>query len=116
MITYNDFDIQCLEYINNILRKLGAEIPEDEEVWEKAREYAEIPCFENILIELSFQKLESAIATKYPNEFEEMEIESRVNCADSSFIVNGTSIINLDDIDEVLKEIREEMDNNGPNL
>jgi hypothetical protein len=104
-----------MEQVSPILEYLGVEVPSDEEVWSQARKSEDLPNFENILIEMSFNRLESAIRETYPDVSDDMDFEAFVNAADSSFSVNGKPFTGglthgIKALEQIVTELREDDD------
>jgi metal-sulfur cluster biosynthetic enzyme len=115
MINYNTYDTESLKKIEKLARQLNVDI-EDEDVWSIAREYTDIPCFENILIEETYKALEEKLEEKYQDK---IEISYYVNARVSSFTVrvDGEDIeekfgkkLSLELINEALESSDEELD------
>lgn len=118
MINYRDFDIQVMEQVSPLLEHFGAEEPSDEDVWSQARKSEDIPNFENILIEMSFDRLESAIREAYPDVSDAMNFEPFVNAADSSFSINGEPLTGgrvngIKVLEQIIREFREDEENDS---
>jgi hypothetical protein len=99
MINWNEYDLDKFYKWETILNKLGEESPSDQEVWEIAREYKEIPIFENILLELTANRLQQKLEEMYPDA----EYDYYINAMDSYFYVNEDEVYSLEDIEEAIK-------------
>ena len=99
MINYNEFDLNQYPVFLAILKHYRLPGISDEEVWYVARKETEIPVFENILLDLTLEKITSYLTNKYPG----IEVETDVNCADSSLSVNYQKIDSLKELKLVIK-------------
>lgn len=111
---------------------------DDQDVWDIAREYKEIPHMDNILLELTFSRLESSIQELFrqevfeqleydndvtkeqlnTNEFYRLEIEnyadmnlkfdSYVNAEVSHFYVNDNDFRELKEFDNIMSKLAKE--------
>lgn len=79
---FNNIDIEGTDWIEDIHKNLWVE---DAEVWDQAKNFEEMPNFENILIGIRFDKLEEYIKEVYPVINNEMD--RFVNCMDSHFYI-----------------------------
>jgi len=91
MINYIGYDIKIMEAIDFALEALDYETITDKEVWEVAKLQDSIPQFENILLELSFNRLATAFEARY-EELDEFNLafistNYEVNLRDSDFTV-----------------------------
>ena len=111
---------------------------DDQDVWDIAREYKEIPHMDNILLELTFSRLESSIQELFrqevfeqleydnditkeqlkENEFYRLEIEnyadmnlkfdSYVNAEVSHFYINDNDFRELKEFDNIMSKLAKE--------
>lgn len=111
---------------------------DDQDVWDIAREYKEIPHMDNILLELTFSRLESSIQESFrqevfeqleydnditkeqlkENEFYRLEIEnyadmnlkfdSYVNAEVSHFYINDNDFRELKEFDNIMSKLAKE--------
>jgi len=100
MIRYNENDLIKLDGYNDILGHLGESPVEDEEVWSIARQYEEEPIFENILLELTLDKIENALSKKFGLE----DVNHYVNSMDTHLYVESDEIWDWEDLENFLKE------------
>ena len=100
MINYNAYDLECIDNYFGLLNQLRIELPSDEEIWAEARQYKEIPDFENIYIANVFERLACALEKTFPNK--EMIFQPWVNCRDSKFYLNGNEIYTYEDVIKTL--------------
>jgi len=102
MINYNSYD---LEYYTSVLasieKDLGVEV-DDDEVWTEARKEIDIPIFENILMDISFKRIEEKMQNKYPS----LSVSMYINARDSFMSIDG-QVINT------FAEYREKIEGEG---
>jgi hypothetical protein len=92
-----------------IIEYLEAEPITEEEVWELARLDKEIPCFENILIGMTMDRLEYLLTyEKFPYCKMNLDIDKYVNCADSYFEINGEDIFTLKEFKKFFENFDDE--------
>lgn len=115
---YNEYDLSTTDFIEKILEKERGEYITEEEVWEIAKEYDEMPSFENIVISLRFQKFREYIQENLENNLKDFLTnylpslntsnyeEEIFENADFSFI-DETDFSN----DFILKKLIEEINN-----
>ncbi len=100
MINYNEFDLKQYPLFSAILKHYGLQEISDEQVWYVAKQDTEIPVFENILLDLTLEKIALYLRNKHPG----IEVEAYVNCADSSLSVNYQKIDSLNELKWAIKE------------
>lgn len=94
MLNYNNYDLESLDAVKTLCEEIGVYIS-DEDVFAKAKEENDIPCFENILIELTYSELEEKL----------VEVFGDAICI--SYDVNArTSSFNIRVDDENIEEIK----------
>lgn len=107
MINYNEYDIEVIDNYFQILNKLNVKLPEDDEVWNIARQYKEIPNLDNIYISIVFNRLEEAIYQEIINKgitTKEVSINKWINARDSKFYVNDNITYTYEDLMESINE------------
>ena len=83
MIFYNTNNLASrLQEIEEIGTILGIEISDDE-VWEQARNYANIPVFENIYQSILFNRIQEEISSNFG-----FDIEVFINASDSHLSID----------------------------
>ena len=103
-IQYDDFDGKMIPAINNILKKIGREVDE-EDVWTEAREYEDIPSFENVFYEIAFQEIEGFLSNYFGDNGSPLfTFEGNVNAAATSMSINAESFNDYESMIENLKE------------
>ena len=102
MINYNNNDLEIYPLFSNILKNvLKVDTVEDQEVWEEARGYLNPPNFENILLELTRDKILSSLYGKLEEEMTDEQFENFENSFKIQFNIDGRASslsINGDDI------------------
>ncbi len=102
MINYNHYDLHMSDIYCNILEHLGGSVPTDEEVWEVARQDEEIPVFENIMYDMTLNRIEDELAVKCPDVF----IRWYVNSRDTHLYINTKEVYDLDTFKTIMEEIK----------
>ena len=103
-IIYSDYDLQKQPNFVEILEFLGGREVDDQEVWEIAREYEEIPIFENILYNKTLSDIEFRAKEKY-----DIDIDYYINSRDTHLYIKNNDgdfeeVWDLDTFKEVIKE------------
>ena len=85
MINYNEYDMIPLEEAADLLKFLGGEPVDDDEVWAYSRESSDVPIFENDIYDLTCMRIEDLLNEKYPD----IIFVYQANCRVSSFSISN---------------------------
>lgn len=106
MLVYDD--VAGIDCFVDLITELNAKELEnlDAKVWDIAKQYDNMPDFNNIYIEVVFEELIKTLTDKYPDLG--LEITYYINGEDSHFYVNNEEM--FDDIDtrEFIKKVEDE--------
>lgn len=112
MIRYHESTCENIKEYNTILIALNKCIVTDEDVWETARSYDDIPDFDNILYRLTFEYITDALEESYPKLV--FDINYEIDGTTPCFFINNKDISNwseckshIDLIQECYKEDKE---------
>lgn len=104
MISYNKYDMEVVRRYDNLRRELGVDLPTDEEVWAEAREFENIPIFENIYIDVLLSRIADEVRIMSAKKGYDPDIEVYVNARDSSIYVNDKEPNSLEELIEAFEE------------
>ena len=99
-INYNEYDSNKFEPFLEILEYLGGQEPDNEEIWDIAREYQEMPIFENIFYSVVLSQIESLLLDQYGDN---LKTNYYINARDTHLHINDEAIEELDDLKNALK-------------
>ena len=85
MINYNEYDMIPLEEAADLLKFLGGEPIDDDEVWTYSRQSVSVPIFENDIYDLTCMRIEDIFQEKYPD----ISFEYQTNCRVSDFTIRN---------------------------
>ena len=111
MLNYNNNDFpDRIEVWYEIARRLHIKKPNDDEVWQLAREHEEIPIMENIYMDLLLGRISDELSNVH-------NVEYYINCIDTRLTING---IDIDSIEEyntaLLKRLLDDLQNDTEDL
>lgn len=104
MISYNRYDMEVVRRYDNLRRELGVDLPTDEEVWAEAREFEDIPIFENIYIGILLSRIENEVRIISAEKGCDPDIEVWMNARDSQIYINGDEPNSLEHLVEILAD------------
>lgn len=112
MITYNKFELKSVSGIEDVLKAHNEKLPSDEEVWENAREFEDVPNFNNVYISLVYDYFLEMLEEKYPEEYEIIQkhnmLSYEVNGSSSNMFIGEKKIQSLNEFNRVLSGIKEQ--------
>ena len=103
-IKYNSFDLQFVDELEQLIQDLRIDRPSDDDVWEIARHFPDMPIFENIYLDLLLDSIEHALYAKYSNV--EFVFRRYTNAAATSWeaSVDDEEFWSLAELEEILGE------------
>ncbi len=101
MINYNDYDLHRYDDYMKMLEYLGdSDEPTEDEVWEIAKELEQVPVFENLLYELTINKIDRLLLDNHG-----IELNRFINGRDTHIYIDGDELC---DVDDLIKKIEGE--------
>lgn len=102
MINYNYYDLYMYDEYCNILEYLEGTIPDDEEVWDIARESTEIPIFEDIAYDLVLSRIKDKLESTY----DDIDVTYYINSRDTHLYINTKEVYNFDTFKAIIEEMK----------
>ena len=95
-------DIPDISHVESFLSSNKVSIASDEEVWAIAREYEDIPNFDNIFLELTYNKIPQAIENYFLNPSNKDEIVEKIKSliemqGEYDYVIDPELVKNLSD-------------------
>ena len=95
-------DIPDISYVESFLSKNNVSIASDDEVWSVARESEDIPNFDNIFLELTYNKIPQAIENYFLNPSNKDEIVEEIKSliemqGEYDYVIDPELVKNLSD-------------------
>lgn len=104
MINFNYLNLDKMPLLTSLLGQFNLGIPTDFEIWQIARNFDEIPNFEDILLTECCERIENYLFSYY-----QLECDFFVNGKATKFFINGTPIMNFDEVQKHIKNAQSKL-------
>lgn len=96
------YDIPDISYIDSFLSKNNVSIVSEDEVWRVARQSEDVPNFDNIFLELTYEKIPQAVANYFLNPSNKDDIAEEIKSviemqSEYNYAIDPDLIQNLSD-------------------
>jgi len=95
MINYREDDLIKYPLFKQIISKLNGDEVTDQEVWEEAKISKECPNFEDILLNLSKDRIEALMSDRFRDL--DLSLDFYINARDTHISVNDDEIYDISD-------------------